>query len=191
MFYDNGTFKSASDLLGFGESYNPTYVGTEDVRGIVCNVWAVSTITISDVDQKNFTSYYHFSAPEWNYNQPGAEVLLRIRVLGVSISLVDGSSTLLLDHSYNYFNFKKDVDDSTWEIPTFCPVEDLEPIPFPTLPTRFRTASSIMFPLWNTSISTQQYYDQVGNRFRVDFNSNNKRLHQIWDISKVCEKSIY
>jgi hypothetical protein len=188
MFYSNGSFKSAEDLIGIGPSYNTTYLGTASVRGILCDIWRTTFSITTSTAYTNYTSDYYFSTYSWNfsYQSEQKQQLIMMKLQGIATNLSNPTLvTKVVNHTYNYFNFEDNIEDkSIWNIPDYCPITVPQTVPFPTLPTRFRTSTSIVFPNWNASMSMQQYYDQNLQLARVDYNDQNVRVHHIWNLNK-------
>lgn len=185
MFYSNGTFKTVTDLFSFGPSYNPVYLGTSTVRGIQCDVWRTILNHDPSTGIANYTSDYYFTVQGWNLlDEEESQVPIMMHLQGTQTAS-NGSIIRVVDHYYHYVQFETGIEDlSVWNIPDFCPVS-YAPIPYPQLPTRFRTGVSISFNHRNSTFGMQQYYDGNKGLFRVDYNNNDRRVEQIWDINNV------
>jgi hypothetical protein len=76
------TLQSADAYFGWGQELNGTYVGTESVRGILCDHWTEMRCgEESDDCSSNYTMDYYFSAESWDIPEAkGTRVPIRMAV---------------------------------------------------------------------------------------------------------------
>eukprot|EP00730_Choanoeca_flexa_P016433 TRINITY_DN7758_c0_g1_i2.p1 TRINITY_DN7758_c0_g1~~TRINITY_DN7758_c0_g1_i2.p1 ORF type:complete len:281 (+),score=44.85 TRINITY_DN7758_c0_g1_i2:204-1046(+) len=91
----NATIGTTADFFRFGQEMNETYMGTETVRGILCNHWlAVRTISFNLTNATtnvtipmsiNMTLDWYFAHPDWDKPNSGdfqAPVRLKLQGMG-------------------------------------------------------------------------------------------------------------
>ena len=149
----NAHIRGISDVLFFGKKYNETYVGQEEVRGIMADHWK----TCADTRFGGSMSLdWYFAVDEWTSEGHGTPLRLVIEGTDPNMGRNDASDDTngwhYFKHSYDFVFFEASAPaDSVFQIPRgmFCDgSKSTKSIPF--IPENFSARLQLVNAINNT-----------------------------------------
>jgi len=128
----NFNIRSTADLMVFGDQFNETYVGVEEIRGVPCDKWLTS---FNFVDQGfvlpngtlinngtvyNFNLTYYFTVESWGFRSLNVtRKPMRAFLYGTKTTV--NNVTTIINHYYEFVNFVPRAPlAETFALPTVC-----------------------------------------------------------------------
>ncbi|KAL0485470.1 acetyl-/propionyl-coenzyme A carboxylase alpha chain [Acrasis kona] len=164
---DNGLL-TPGQLFSFGEEYNQTYRGQEQVRGITCNRWDTTFESTSGQIQ-TLSSY--FSVPEWKYPEFNSQSQIPVRSV-VKGTFKSSNQTIQSQIIRDYLDFSIIVSDDTLQVPFYCSNNLLTPPPMPTLTDSYQCVMELSDVNAKVTTVVSEYWNYEIGYGRVDYRKN-------------------